>query len=76
MKDNYIFILESQVRDLEEDIKDFGGGQLVKLVARKVKKNTNYLINRILDELESIKKQGDLISFLEVKKILEKMLKE
>ena len=76
MKDNYIFILESQVRDLEEDIKNFGGGQLVKLVTRKIKKNTNYLINRILDELESIKKQGDLISFSEVKKILEKILKE
>ena len=76
MKDNYIFVLESQLKELEEDIKDFGGGEFAKLITRKIHKNTKYIVNRISDELAELPKEDNKVSISDVENILKKILKE
>ena len=76
MKDNYIFVLESQLKEFEEDIKDFGGGEFAKLITRKIHKNTKYIVNRISDELAELPKEDNKVSISDVGNILKKILKE
>lgn len=76
MKDNYIFVLESRFKKLEEDIKDFGGGEFTKLITRKIHKNTKYIVNRISDELAELPKEDNKVSICDVENILKRILKE
>ena len=76
MKDNYIFVLESHLKELEEDIKNFGGGEFAKLITRKIHKNTWYLVNRISDELAELPKEDNKVSISDVENILKTILKE
>ena len=76
MKDNYIFVLESQLKELEEDIKNFGGGEFAKLITRKIHKNTKYILNRISDELAELPKEDNKVSISDVENILKTILKE
>ena len=76
MKDNYIFVLESRFRELEEDIKDFGGGEFAKLITRKIYKNTRYIVNKISDELAELPKEDNKVDICDVENILKKILKE
>ena len=76
MRDNYIFVLESQLKELEEDIKDFGGGEFAKLITRKIYKNTKYIVNRISDELAELPKENNKVSICDVENILKRILRE
>ena len=76
LKDNYIFVLESQLKELEEDIKDFGGGEFAKLITRKIHKNTRYIVNRISDELAELPKEDNKLDICDVENILKRILKE
>ncbi len=76
MKDNYIFVLESRFKELEEDIKNFGGGEFAKLITRKIHKNTKYIVNRISDELVELPKEDNKVILSNVEDILKRILKE
>ena len=76
MRDNYIFVLESRFKELEEDIKDFGGGEFAKLITRKIHKNTKYIVNRISDELAELPKDDNKVILSNVEDILKRILKE